>query len=99
RRPEVVRQLAVLNAPHPVAFRRELRTADQLRRSWYILFFQLPWLPERSLRADHYAMLERQLRRLPVRPGAFIYADSPRYKDALDRPGALTAALNYYRAA
>jgi pimeloyl-ACP methyl ester carboxylesterase len=98
-RPDVVERLVVLNGPHPAAFQRELRTPGQLRRSWYIFFFQLPWLPERRFRAGNYAMLERTLRGEPHRPGAFSDADIQRYKDALSRPGALTAAINYYRAA
>ena len=60
--PEVVERLAVLNAPHPGALLRELRTLEQLRRSWYIAFFQLPWLPELALRAGDAALLRRMLR-------------------------------------
>ncbi len=98
-RPEVVARLAVLNAPHPAALLRELRTLRQLLRSWYVFFFQLPWLPEWLLSAGGHARLERTLRREPLRPGAFTEEDIRRYKEALSRPGALTAALNYYRAA
>jgi pimeloyl-ACP methyl ester carboxylesterase len=97
--PECVRRLVVLNAPHPAAFARELGGPTQWLRSWYILFFQLPLLPEWALRAGTYALLERTLRRQPVHRGAFTDEDIRRYKEALDRPGALTAALNYYRAA
>jgi len=96
--PEVVERLAVLNAPHPGALLRELRTLEQLRRSWYIAFFQLPWLPELALRAGDAALLRRLLRQDPVRPGAFDDADIQRYVDALMQPGAATATLNYYRA-
>jgi len=99
RRPELVRKLAVLNAPHPAVFLRELRRPGQLLRSWYMFFFQLPWLPELLLRAGNYALLERTLRRDPVRPGAFTEDDIRRYKEALSQPGARTAAINYYRAA
>jgi pimeloyl-ACP methyl ester carboxylesterase len=96
--PEAVERLIVLNAPHPAAFRRELRTVGQLLRSWYILFFQLPWLPELLFRAGNFALLERTLKRDPVRPSAFTAEDIRFYKQALARPRALTAALNYYRA-
>lgn len=96
--PEVVERLAVLNAPHPGALLRELRTLEQLRRSWYIAFFQLPWLPELALRAGDAALLRRMLRQDAVRPGAFDDVDIQRYVDALMQPGAATATLNYYRA-
>ncbi len=98
--PGLVRKLAILNAPHPAAFRRVLRSSPtQRKKSRYILFFQLPWLPERAIRKDGFASLDKMLRRDPVRPGAFADDDIARYKEALARPGALTAALNWYRAA
>jgi epoxide hydrolase 4 len=98
--PALVRGLAVLNAPHPAAFREELRRNPvQWLRSWYVLFFQLPGLPEWSLRAGDFALLERAWRRQPVHPGAFRPEDIAAYKRALRRPGALTGPLNYYRAA
>ena len=59
RRPELVTRLAILNAPHPAAFHRELQTPRQLLRSWYALFFQLPWLPEWLAAARNYALLRR----------------------------------------
>lgn len=99
RKPEVVNKLIILNAPHPAAFRRELRRWDQWLRSTYILFFQLPALPEWLLQAGDYYFLKRMLRRQPARPGAFTADDVARYRQALARPGARTAALNYYRAA
>jgi len=98
--PEVCASVTVLNAPHPVAFRRALKTSpDQRRRSRYMFFFQLPFLPECGMRGGNFALLEKMLRRDPVRPGAFSDADIRLYKEALVRPGALTSAINYYRAA
>lgn len=97
--PERVDRLAILNAPHPRAFRREIRTLDQMRRSWYAMAFQLPLLPEMALRANGFKLLEAIFRAESVRPGAFTDEDVRRYKEAAARPGALTAMLNYYRAA
>jgi pimeloyl-ACP methyl ester carboxylesterase len=96
--PAAVTRLAVINAPHPRAFRRELRNREQLRRSVYVGFFQLPWLPEFVLRAGDFAVIERIMRTEPARPGAFTDEDIRRHKEALAQPGALTAAINYYRA-
>jgi pimeloyl-ACP methyl ester carboxylesterase len=98
RHPEVVDKLVILNAPHPAAYRREVRRLRQMLKSWYILFFQLPWLPELLIRLGDFAALRRTFRTEPARPGAFTAADVERYRHALARPGALTAALNYYRA-
>src|SRR5512132_1806324 len=47
--PERVQRLVILNAPHPIRFLKGLGNLRQLRRSWYILAFQLPWLPERLM--------------------------------------------------
>ena len=95
--PERVDRLVIANAPHPAVFSRELRHPRQLVRSWYAMFFQLPLLPEAVFRANGYATLERIFRKSPARPGAFSDDDIRRYKEAMARPGALTAMLNYYR--
>jgi pimeloyl-ACP methyl ester carboxylesterase len=97
-RPDLVERLVILNAPHPAAFLRELRRPRQWLRSWYILFFQLPWLPERMLSARDYSRIARTLRREPVSQGAFSAEDVQLYKQAYSQPGALTAMINYYRA-
>jgi pimeloyl-ACP methyl ester carboxylesterase len=97
-RPELLDRLVVLNAPHPAAFAREIVKPDQMLRSAYAGFFQLPAVPELALRAGDFALLERVLRTEPARPGAFTDADVERYKEAFAQPGALTASLNYYRA-
>jgi pimeloyl-ACP methyl ester carboxylesterase len=98
--PERLLSLTLLNAPHPLAFRRELKTNPaQRKKSSYVFFFQLPWLPERQIRAGNFAAVEKMLRRDPVTPGAFSDEDVRLYKEALAQPGALTAAVNFYRAA
>jgi pimeloyl-ACP methyl ester carboxylesterase len=95
--PERIERLAILNVPHPLVALRGLRTPAQLRRSWYIFFFQLPWLPELSARATGYAFV-RQALRGSLQRGSFSPADIDRYVEAIARPGALTAGINYYRA-
>jgi pimeloyl-ACP methyl ester carboxylesterase len=97
--PQRVERLVVLNAPHPVRFLHGLRSLRQLRRSWYMVLFQLPWLPERLVRAGDFRGLRRTLRRDPVRPEAFNDQDIDRYVQAAAQPGAMRAAINYYRAA
>ena len=97
-RPGVVDRLAVLNAPHPSAYGRALRSNPrQLAKSWYVFYFQLPVLPELGLGWNDFAMLDRILGDGTVRPDAVTERDIERYKRALARPGARTAALNYYR--
>ena len=96
--PEVVERLAVLNAPHPRRFLRGLRRPRQLARSWYMLFFQLPWLPERLARANGWAPFRFAFEH-DARPGAFTEEQIEHYVEAWSQPGAPTAMINYYRAA
>jgi len=98
RNPGRVRRLAILNVPHPARFLDGLLSPGQLLRSSYMLFFQIPRLPEEVIRAGDFALLRSALLGDPVRAGAFTAEDIERYVGAMARPGALTATLNYYRA-
>jgi pimeloyl-ACP methyl ester carboxylesterase len=98
-RPECIERLVILNAPHPALFARALRSGTQLRKSWYVLFFQLPVLPELYCRWDRFAVLCGSLRDDPGGSQPRVSErDLTFYRRALSRPGALTAAINYYRA-
>jgi len=99
RFPERIARLAVLNIPHPSVLRRTLRTSRaQRRRSRYMLYFQLPWLPERKLRAGGFRPFRAIFKRSSS-PGTFSAAELDLYAGAAARPGALTAMLAWYRAA
>ena len=96
---ERVRRTAMLSVPHPrIVIKNLIRNPTQLRRSWYLLFFQLPWLPEWMLRGRDWAPLVQALRDTSPR-GVFSDADLEQYKESWSRKGALTAMLNWYRAA
>ena len=98
--PEVVDRLVVLNCPHPAVLQRALRSNwTQIRRSWYIFAFQLPWLPEWAFSRGGAKALKDALRRSAKRPDTFSDADVDEYARAFTAPGAATAAINYYRAA
>jgi epoxide hydrolase 4 len=92
--PSVVSRLAILNVPHPLQMMRGLRRPEQLKKSWYMFFFQLPRIPERAIARDDYAYIRKSFGR-----DGFSNDEIQPYVDALKTPGALTAALNYYRAA
>jgi len=96
--PRRVGRMVVLNSPHNAVFRENLRrNPRQMLRSWYILFFQLPWLPEALARAGRWRGVAGALRKTS-RPGTFRKADIQRYRRAWSEPGAYTAMLNWYRA-
>lgn len=95
--PELVEKLIILNLPHPAKFAEGLRTPQQLLRSSYIFFFQLPWLPELLVQASGYQIVTAALTGMAVNKDAFSNADLAAYKEAVAKPGALTAMINYYR--
>jgi len=88
-----VRTLTVLSVPHPAAMAQAMVRSDQALRSSYMGFFQLPAVPERVLLAGGATVLRRMLRQggLPDEP-------AERYVQRMQEPGALTGALNWYRA-
>jgi len=98
--PEMTDRLCVLNSPHPALFSRELQRGNvsQLRKSWYMFFFQLPDAPERLLAADNFRILKGMLAG-SARKGTFKPADLARYAEAFAKPGALRSSINWYRAA
>ena len=99
RRPSAVDRLAILNAPHPDVYLQHLvANPEQLRRSWYVFWFQVPRLPEAVSRRNDFRVLERTLRETAA-PGTFTDADLASYRRAWERDGAVTGMLDWYRAA
>jgi pimeloyl-ACP methyl ester carboxylesterase len=99
RYPDRVSRTVILSVPHPrVLIRNLILSPAQLRRSWYMLFFQFPWLPEFILRRGDWALLVRAMRNTSP-PGVFSDSDLEQYKKSWAKKGALTAMLNWYRAA
>jgi pimeloyl-ACP methyl ester carboxylesterase len=99
KHPERLHRLGILNAPHPLVMRRFLqRDFEQMRRSLYAFFFQLPWLPEKLMSADQWRGAVRALRG-SGKIHTFTNEDITKYKEAWSQPGAMTAMLNWYRAA
>ena len=97
--PEVVDRLVVMNCPHPGVLASEIALSPrQLRRSAYIFFFQLPWLPEWILTRKGASAIGRALRGGSYAKEAWPRDETDRYRDAFLRPGAARAALGYYRA-
>lgn len=99
RHPDLMARLVAINAPHPAAFARKSRSPAQLRRSCYVVPFQLPWLPEALFRVRRYAVMRRAFRREPVRTGAYTASAMRRYVTATAYLGALTEASNDDRVA
>src|SRR2546423_3993061 len=95
--PHMTSRLIVMNAPHPQAMLREFRSLKQLRKSWYIFAFQMPWLPEALLLRNHASEVGRMLKGDALQKAALPPEVTAIYQEAMSKPGAMGAGLNYYR--
>ncbi len=97
-RPDMLEKIAILNSPHPQVFQKHLTSRPtQILKSWYMFFFQLPFVPEGVLGAARGAVVARALEKTS-RVGAFSAEDLDRYREAWAKPGAWRGMLNWYRA-
>lgn len=92
QRPDLVDRLAILNCPHPADLLRALRRPAQLRKSWYMLALQLPYLSEKLLLARDGALLRRLFAQMSP-------SDAQQYVEAAQRTGNFRGPIHYYRAA
>ncbi|HZQ28040.1 MAG TPA: alpha/beta fold hydrolase [Acidimicrobiales bacterium] len=88
-----LRSLSVLSTPHPSALTRSFFTSTQALHFWYMGMFQIPRLPERLWLAVGARAMRKGLRDSGM-PAAWV----DRYATRMQEPGALTAAINWYRA-
>ena len=95
--PDKVRSLMILNAPHPVASAECRQVPEQQQKSWYMLLFQFEGVAEEWLLKDGAANLSAFVFDTAA-PGTFGDDERRVFTDALMREGAMTAALEYYRA-
>jgi pimeloyl-ACP methyl ester carboxylesterase len=96
--PEFVDKLIVINSPHPsVMLKLSNFFPVQWIKNFYLLFFQVPLLPEVILQANHFH-IARKVLELTSEKGTFPHEELERYCHSWSRPGALTAMLNWYRA-
>ncbi len=91
-------RLVIMNVPHPKCAQREMKHWYQLKKSWYIFFFQLPWLPERMLGRNGAEGIRNAFTKMAIDKSRFPDTDLQHYADAASRPGALRSMINYYRA-
>jgi pimeloyl-ACP methyl ester carboxylesterase len=95
RNPDRVKTLTSLSTPHPRALIASLLRSKQALHSYYMLAFQLPWLPE-------HQMLQRRSgtnRLISLLKHSGLDASTAEgYAGHLAAPGALTSAINWYRA-
>ena len=96
--PDRIKRLAILDAPYPpVVMSSIFSHPGQIFKSSYILYFQIPKLPEILLKKNQWKTLINSMRSTS-RPGTFTPEDFSRYQAAWEQPGAMNAMLNWYRA-
>ncbi|QTD56686.1 alpha/beta fold hydrolase [Parasphingorhabdus cellanae] len=93
-----LKHLVIMNVPHPMVGRREIRHWRQLRRSWYIFFFQLPWLPEFLISRGNGKAIKDAFSNMAHDQSNFPDEALEVFAKAAMRPGSITAMINYYRA-
>ena len=99
KHPSRLEKLVIFNGVHLKVFSDHLRRSlRQLRKSWYIFFFQIPRLPEFTARLNNWQPLVRAVQST-ARPGTFNEEDMEAYRRAWSQPGAYSAMVNWYRAA
>ena len=96
RHPSMVDRLGIFNVPHPTVYRDTLRSSpQQIIRSWYVWFYQVPKLPEWMLNRNDMANMVDSLK-LTSKPDTFDKETIIRYKAAWRHTG-ITPRINWYR--
>jgi pimeloyl-ACP methyl ester carboxylesterase len=91
--------LIIMNVPHPTVFRDLISHYwPQRRKSWYVAFFQIPWLPEFLLRQNRAEGIANAFSNMAVDKAMFPPHVLEEYRRNALIPGALIAMINYYRA-
>ena len=98
RKVRPLERFIVMNLPHPALFATQGRTWAQLKKSWYVFFFQIPWLPEKLFLARNAHAIAQAFYGMAVDKSRFPGEVLDHYRKNAQLPGAMTAMINYYRA-
>lgn len=96
--PGKLERLIIMNVPHPALMQKGLRTWKQLRKSWYMIFFQIRGVPERLFTLGDFTAIGRAFRGMAVHKERFTDDVLEVFKKNAAEPGGLSAMINYYRA-
>ncbi|XP_031616516.1 epoxide hydrolase 4-like [Contarinia nasturtii] len=90
---QMIYKYVMMGAPSSQVFKKLFNSSlDQFKKSWYILLFQMPILPELMLSSDDFAGFAAVFNEF------FNADDLEAYKYTFSKPGTLSAGINYYRA-
>lgn len=89
----LVKKMVVINGCHPRAFRKQLvRSLTQMLMAWYMIAFRKPVVPEQYIRLRDMEFFD------DIHGRAFTREEENATKYEFSKKGALTAALNHFRA-
>ncbi|MBS0361807.1 MAG: alpha/beta hydrolase [Proteobacteria bacterium] len=95
-----LKRLVIMNVPHPAVMAGQFgRNWAQMRKSWYMFFFQLPGLPERAMTRNDAQAIRNAFHGMAVDKSNFAPDVLERYAKDAQRPGAIRGMVNWYRAA
>lgn len=96
--PNAVKKLAILNVPHPSEMKNAFAKFNlaQWKRSWYMFFFQLPFLPEKIVGEEKF--FRSTFKQMLMRRENISREDIQKYVEAFQKPETRKAAIAYYRA-
>lgn len=98
-KPEQLASLTILNVPHPTVFLNTLKRKPlQILKSWYVFYFQLPYLPEITVPFGNFFIFRNVLKRTSNQ-GSYTAEDIQTLIDHWKIPGTMRAQINYYRSA
>ena len=99
RYPQHLNQLAILNGPHPKVFGKGFWRPSQLIRSWYMFFFQIPFVPELYTSKRYPKFMRKISTKHYVSKGKLSTEEIDVYSKVFDNRKSLRGPINYYRAA
>ncbi len=96
--PTRINRMSIINSPHPYLYRVKVMTTTQIFKSWYVLFFYLPCIPEWFLRRRGGSGIKTVFHSGAFRPEVLDEQYIARATAEMLKPGAIRCGLAYYRA-
>lgn len=94
--PDLLKQLIILNAPHPILFRNKIAANKRQRKASGYIFRFLEPNGEKGLYENDYEALKLSVFRTAIKE--YDEIDKNKYLKAWSQPGAILGGVNYYRA-
>jgi epoxide hydrolase 4 len=92
-------RLIIMNVPHPGVFFEKIKSLpEQRKKSWYVYFFQLPWLPELLMTSRKAKGVGDAFVNMAIDKSRFPEDVLDVYRNNALRPKGMRSMINYYRA-